>query len=273
MTALVCLLALYLVVVRPYIAPYENVLEGLICVLETGILGMTLLAMGSANPTKHWGAELAGTLGFATVYVILLKFVLDLGVFLMDEYGEWAETQKGKAAPTVWGFAAALLGCKGSSRDYYQLMQAKEGAMAEEFGECRPVDEYSEGEEGVLMQDVVSVFSTAHRSADCGTHTHRELPTEQTHSHLSAELLQHSSRSPSSFQRSTLDTHTHREFPTEQTQHSYLSPSSFQRSTPRLTASVSRSALALDVPPVMTPPVRRASQHSKSGPVYRTYTF
>eukprot|EP01063_Lacrimia_lanifica_P038968 TRINITY_DN841_c0_g1_i5.p1 TRINITY_DN841_c0_g1~~TRINITY_DN841_c0_g1_i5.p1 ORF type:complete len:745 (+),score=271.06 TRINITY_DN841_c0_g1_i5:57-2237(+) len=149
MTGLLFMLGLFLVVCRPYIAPYENVLEALIVVLEAAMMGATLLAMGSPNPTKHWGAELAGTLGFATIWAILLKFVLDLGVFLIDEYGEWAEAQKGEA--TLCGFAKGLMSCSSSTRGYYQQLQTRDGALPKLFCAERPD---SDGDEGVLLQDL-----------------------------------------------------------------------------------------------------------------------
>eukprot|EP01063_Lacrimia_lanifica_P036730 TRINITY_DN736_c3_g2_i1.p1 TRINITY_DN736_c3_g2~~TRINITY_DN736_c3_g2_i1.p1 ORF type:complete len:1958 (+),score=249.35 TRINITY_DN736_c3_g2_i1:76-5949(+) len=166
MTALMTFLSLFLVACRPYIAPYENVLESAICLLETAMLGITLVAMGSPNPSKHWGADVANMLGFITVYVIVTKFILDLIVFIIDEYNDWAELQDG--ATSYWQFVQYFVCFRGSlgPKELYQRMQQQDevwagdvgGSNAAEMMVMKDVDVMSDSSDGIpgyAMDDLI----------------------------------------------------------------------------------------------------------------------
>ena len=101
MTVVLGLFTLILLIGRPYIAPYENVAETLIALTETVMMVLTLVAMGSDNPSAHWAADVASTLSLVAMWMIIVKFIVDAGVFTRDEYDSWIE-YGGKGG--IWNF-------------------------------------------------------------------------------------------------------------------------------------------------------------------------
>ena len=91
MTILLALFTLLLLATRPYVAPYENVGEITIYALETAMMVVTVVAMADDNPTVHWGSDAASVLAQVVMYFILLKFVVDSSVFVLDEYHYWRD--------------------------------------------------------------------------------------------------------------------------------------------------------------------------------------
>eukprot|EP01064_Diplonema_japonicum_P033864 TRINITY_DN679_c0_g1_i1.p1 TRINITY_DN679_c0_g1~~TRINITY_DN679_c0_g1_i1.p1 ORF type:complete len:1812 (+),score=249.13 TRINITY_DN679_c0_g1_i1:85-5520(+) len=100
----VCYL-LYMVWLRPYLAPYENVLEIAFVATEVVMLVLILIGMGEYRPTEHWSVYYAGQLAFYLVWCILLKAITDGCIFVIDEYAGW----KDKKRPQ--GFLRHLLCC------------------------------------------------------------------------------------------------------------------------------------------------------------------
>eukprot|EP01064_Diplonema_japonicum_P010106 TRINITY_DN17461_c0_g1_i1.p1 TRINITY_DN17461_c0_g1~~TRINITY_DN17461_c0_g1_i1.p1 ORF type:complete len:1308 (+),score=167.87 TRINITY_DN17461_c0_g1_i1:42-3965(+) len=87
-----CLLLLFLLVLvisRPYIAPYENAFETVIVTVELVMACFIVVAIGMNHPTDHWSALWAGNLSIVSMNLILLKFVIDLVIFLYDERKVW----------------------------------------------------------------------------------------------------------------------------------------------------------------------------------------
>eukprot|EP01063_Lacrimia_lanifica_P032804 TRINITY_DN5671_c0_g1_i12.p2 TRINITY_DN5671_c0_g1~~TRINITY_DN5671_c0_g1_i12.p2 ORF type:complete len:415 (+),score=79.64 TRINITY_DN5671_c0_g1_i12:2580-3824(+) len=128
MTALLGLLGLFIVLARPYIALYENVMEGLICIVETWMLAVTLLAMKAEDATAHWGAEQAAHCAEAVMWLIVAKFVLDLLVFLKDELDDWRGSRGGNGS--LGQFVLFFFCFKGAidSREHYQMLHEQEHA-------------------------------------------------------------------------------------------------------------------------------------------------
>ena len=91
MTCVLVVFTLILVLGRPYLAIYENVFESLIAITETVMMILTCSAMGDDNPAKSWQADVSGKLGVGCVYLILLKFIIDSTIFVIDEFTTWKE--------------------------------------------------------------------------------------------------------------------------------------------------------------------------------------
>eukprot|EP01063_Lacrimia_lanifica_P032855 TRINITY_DN5688_c0_g1_i1.p1 TRINITY_DN5688_c0_g1~~TRINITY_DN5688_c0_g1_i1.p1 ORF type:complete len:376 (+),score=36.89 TRINITY_DN5688_c0_g1_i1:69-1130(+) len=114
MTCLLGFFTLFLLLVRPYIAPYENFMEAAIALFETLMMICTLFALGSEDPdpSAQWGAVWAGRCAAVALWAIVVKFLMDLGVFLVDEYCDWG-ANGGRGG--VVGFMKFLFLLKGIS--------------------------------------------------------------------------------------------------------------------------------------------------------------
>eukprot|EP01063_Lacrimia_lanifica_P034226 TRINITY_DN627_c5_g1_i1.p1 TRINITY_DN627_c5_g1~~TRINITY_DN627_c5_g1_i1.p1 ORF type:complete len:1867 (+),score=183.94 TRINITY_DN627_c5_g1_i1:71-5671(+) len=124
-----------LLATRPYIAPYENILETTICALEAVMVLFIQFAMESPNPSKHWGAEWGGFLGEICMWVIILKFVCDVGVFVVDEYVEWKDAQMGGDAGILPFVTYSCLCSKVyATRAYYQQLNVTSAASCWQLG-------------------------------------------------------------------------------------------------------------------------------------------
>ena len=82
---------LTLLCLRPYLAPYENVMEPSIAAVEMVLVALLMLAMREDQPAKSWYAKMATKLGLVAMYMIVLKASLDMIIFTVDEYGIWKE--------------------------------------------------------------------------------------------------------------------------------------------------------------------------------------
>ena len=95
MLGLVASFFLTLVVLRPYIAPYENVFEIAVSGAETAMLVLILLAEREDSPADSQLAEVAASIAVVVTYVIFAKVAIDVVVFGIDEHGAYAEAQEG----------------------------------------------------------------------------------------------------------------------------------------------------------------------------------
>ena len=91
MTSILSVFSLVLLIGRPYVAPYENVMEFLIAFLETVMMIFTLMAMGSDNPADHYAVGISSNIALVVMYLIVIKFLLDGTVFVIDEYDAWVD--------------------------------------------------------------------------------------------------------------------------------------------------------------------------------------
>eukprot|EP01065_Artemidia_motanka_P031469 TRINITY_DN3785_c0_g1_i3.p1 TRINITY_DN3785_c0_g1~~TRINITY_DN3785_c0_g1_i3.p1 ORF type:complete len:1220 (+),score=300.93 TRINITY_DN3785_c0_g1_i3:685-4344(+) len=93
LAALPSLWALYVLALRPYIAPYENWMDGAIAAGE-GVM-MAVLAAGLFQPPESWHGGVVANLGIILVWMITVKSVIDLVIFVTDEYLLWQEHMGG----------------------------------------------------------------------------------------------------------------------------------------------------------------------------------
>ena len=112
--------ALALLVTRPYIAPYENVMEFGIAFSETVMLSCTMIAMssGDTNPADHWAAKLSDGMGLYVVWLIMVKFVLDSVIFVIDEWEEW-QHEKGSGFARFLGNWFFFIGVRKEMDEYF----------------------------------------------------------------------------------------------------------------------------------------------------------
>ena len=135
MIALLSVFFLSLVVLRPYIALYENVMETAIAGLDVaiGVLAMVAGESDSPDASEHWAAQVAGHLGMAVVWMVSVKGLIDLSVFAFDEYALWKEIQQQKPPQKRKNFIVHLLCCGNnipdeSMDDYVRTKLGSEGA-------------------------------------------------------------------------------------------------------------------------------------------------
>eukprot|EP01064_Diplonema_japonicum_P011061 TRINITY_DN1833_c4_g1_i1.p1 TRINITY_DN1833_c4_g1~~TRINITY_DN1833_c4_g1_i1.p1 ORF type:complete len:1343 (+),score=266.81 TRINITY_DN1833_c4_g1_i1:30-4031(+) len=87
-----CLLGTFLLallLLRPYLAPYESVFEASIVMVELAMSILVVMALRQDRPTEHLTALWAGNLGILALNMIVVKFLLDLAIFLYDEREVW----------------------------------------------------------------------------------------------------------------------------------------------------------------------------------------
>eukprot|EP01062_Namystynia_karyoxenos_P045928 TRINITY_DN34241_c0_g1_i3.p1 TRINITY_DN34241_c0_g1~~TRINITY_DN34241_c0_g1_i3.p1 ORF type:complete len:1427 (+),score=194.24 TRINITY_DN34241_c0_g1_i3:76-4281(+) len=89
LAALAALWTAYMAGWRPYIAPYENVMDAFVAVCEAVMCAIQ--AAAAFGGKESWEVQASGTIGLATVYVIVAKTLLDLAVFIKDMYDLWVE--------------------------------------------------------------------------------------------------------------------------------------------------------------------------------------
>eukprot|EP01063_Lacrimia_lanifica_P011989 TRINITY_DN18637_c0_g1_i1.p1 TRINITY_DN18637_c0_g1~~TRINITY_DN18637_c0_g1_i1.p1 ORF type:complete len:713 (+),score=130.09 TRINITY_DN18637_c0_g1_i1:305-2140(+) len=80
---------LTLVLARPYIAPYEDLMESSIVLVEVAMMVATVSAMYSEEPHHHWGLLWLPHLARAAMAVTFMKFGADTIIFYIDEYETW----------------------------------------------------------------------------------------------------------------------------------------------------------------------------------------
>eukprot|EP01063_Lacrimia_lanifica_P007307 TRINITY_DN14646_c0_g3_i1.p1 TRINITY_DN14646_c0_g3~~TRINITY_DN14646_c0_g3_i1.p1 ORF type:complete len:760 (+),score=181.65 TRINITY_DN14646_c0_g3_i1:696-2975(+) len=107
---------LTMVVLRPYLGPYENLIEASIVGLEVAMMGFTIPAMAQDDPNNYWTMEWAGNLGLCVVWLITAKAFIDMTIFVIDEYGVWKEMKQAAvesdgALPMPRPFICHLLFC------------------------------------------------------------------------------------------------------------------------------------------------------------------
>eukprot|EP01063_Lacrimia_lanifica_P029361 TRINITY_DN4465_c0_g3_i2.p1 TRINITY_DN4465_c0_g3~~TRINITY_DN4465_c0_g3_i2.p1 ORF type:complete len:562 (+),score=122.64 TRINITY_DN4465_c0_g3_i2:3-1688(+) len=122
------LFALFIWGARPYIAPSDNLLEGLIAAVQTVMLGMMLKAMGSDNPTQHWGVEAASVCARTAMWLVVVKFVADLCVFLKDELDAWRASRGGEGSLLQYLLYVVCFRKVIDSRTHYRLLHDEERA-------------------------------------------------------------------------------------------------------------------------------------------------
>ena len=96
---------------RPYLAPYENVAESAIAGGEVVVSALTMGAMGTSQPNEHWAAQYAAYLSLGVTWLVTAKALMDMTVFVIDEYGLWKEIQDGEEKGSKMSFLAHLLCC------------------------------------------------------------------------------------------------------------------------------------------------------------------
>eukprot|EP01062_Namystynia_karyoxenos_P082502 TRINITY_DN9307_c0_g2_i1.p1 TRINITY_DN9307_c0_g2~~TRINITY_DN9307_c0_g2_i1.p1 ORF type:complete len:1815 (+),score=426.11 TRINITY_DN9307_c0_g2_i1:83-5527(+) len=92
MFGVLCLLTLTLLGLRPYLAPYENVCEGLLAGTEAVIAGVTLAAMLDDGDEEHPAAQLAADLSVFLLFGVMAKFGLDQALFLYEKAMAWRQS-------------------------------------------------------------------------------------------------------------------------------------------------------------------------------------
>eukprot|EP01062_Namystynia_karyoxenos_P081305 TRINITY_DN8904_c0_g1_i2.p1 TRINITY_DN8904_c0_g1~~TRINITY_DN8904_c0_g1_i2.p1 ORF type:complete len:1670 (+),score=229.75 TRINITY_DN8904_c0_g1_i2:95-5104(+) len=80
---------------RPYIAPYENALDSLIAASE-GVMVCIATAGLFADPDS-WHDEATGVCGMIATWTVTVKSIMDLTIFMVDEYMLYDEHIGGKA--------------------------------------------------------------------------------------------------------------------------------------------------------------------------------
>ena len=119
MTLVLFSFLMFLAIGRPYIAPYENVLEILIALTETVMLSFTIVAMSTDFPTEHWGAKTSDSLAFVAMYLIIIKFVLDSVIFVLDKWSDWKD-EKGADVKKFLLYWFAFVGVAAEVRDFFR---------------------------------------------------------------------------------------------------------------------------------------------------------
>eukprot|EP01062_Namystynia_karyoxenos_P082498 TRINITY_DN9307_c0_g1_i4.p1 TRINITY_DN9307_c0_g1~~TRINITY_DN9307_c0_g1_i4.p1 ORF type:complete len:2150 (+),score=377.44 TRINITY_DN9307_c0_g1_i4:82-6450(+) len=101
MFGVLCVLALAIIALRPYLAPYENLLEGFIALTETIIAGITLAAMLDDGDEDHPAAQAAASLSIFVILFVLLKFCLDTVLFLYEKAMAWHQDAAARGGGTL----------------------------------------------------------------------------------------------------------------------------------------------------------------------------
>eukprot|EP01062_Namystynia_karyoxenos_P003156 TRINITY_DN11113_c0_g1_i8.p1 TRINITY_DN11113_c0_g1~~TRINITY_DN11113_c0_g1_i8.p1 ORF type:complete len:1809 (+),score=92.58 TRINITY_DN11113_c0_g1_i8:127-5553(+) len=106
--------ALYVGALRPYIAPYENVLDCVIALTESLMVAIAYLGMLSEPDT--WHDQAAGVVGLVATYAIGLKTILDQCVFIHGQYTLFVSHVGPEAS--VWMFTKWFLFSQGHLTQY-----------------------------------------------------------------------------------------------------------------------------------------------------------
>ena len=88
------ILFLSLVGLRPYLAPYETLMDSLVAGVEAAMMVCVLVSLKVEDPAGHWSVEAVPTLAQICLILILSKFALDSTIFTIDEYSAWKEGQQ-----------------------------------------------------------------------------------------------------------------------------------------------------------------------------------
>ena len=114
-TLMIILLSLFflsIVAVRPYLALYENVLEIFIAGVDVAIALFGMIAAESdTDIADHWAAKTAGHLAMAIVWMVTLKALIDVTVFILDERAMWRAIQEQQPPHKKKSFCAHMLCC------------------------------------------------------------------------------------------------------------------------------------------------------------------
>ena len=104
---------LILLYVRPFLAPYENIMEGLVVFAQVVMMVFVLIAMkqDEVEIDDHWSTRMVGHLALVVVVLVLAKFVMDIVVAVIDEYHQW------QTAGSPGSFARWLLCCGTANND------------------------------------------------------------------------------------------------------------------------------------------------------------
>ena len=92
--SLLGILFLSLVGLRPYLAPYETLMDSLVAGVEAAMMVCVLVSLKVEDPAGHWSVEAVPTLQQAALILILSKFALDMTIFVIDEYQTWLESRR-----------------------------------------------------------------------------------------------------------------------------------------------------------------------------------
>ena len=154
---------------RPYLSPFENVMETMIAGTEVAMLILMMIATEHEDPETHVTSVIASYLGFAVIYMIMTKTIGDLTIFVLDERAVWKEMQEELPPGERSAFIVHLLCCgnniqglamedvvaqrkqgKGVTEadileDYRELLNREEEAAEQEGLEYRVGDRLTEG--------------------------------------------------------------------------------------------------------------------------------
>ena len=83
--------SLILIILRPYIAWYENIMVSLVAVAETTLILLVILAAREDDAEGSVYAEYASYLSVGVLWAVTVKTLLDLAIFVIDEHSVWTE--------------------------------------------------------------------------------------------------------------------------------------------------------------------------------------
>ena len=163
--ALLVVFLLSLLLLRPYLAPYENVLETAIAAAEVAIASLLLVAMGQDNPNGHWSAGVAYQVTFATVWLVTGKAMMDMTVFLIDEHGLWKETQAELEPKKRRIFVAHLLCCGNNipgegMNDYVVRYEDSTENVSNKSDDASVYSLYNDERDGESPEEVLGLTTT-----------------------------------------------------------------------------------------------------------------
>ena len=114
--SVLCIFALLLLVLRPYLTLFENILETLIVLSEVVMMGFIIHAMGTDVPTEDDSSIYAGYVAVCVVYLITGKALSDLLIFFIDEWNVWRGGEGATKGPC--GYIQHMLCCGGMRESY-----------------------------------------------------------------------------------------------------------------------------------------------------------